>query len=89
MIGAQTAMLRPRYKTQRVLIVVRTYPTPAKPPSEVSCTAGKLADGEWRRLFPIPYRFHTQDRRFRKYQWIDVDITKASDPRPEASCRES
>jgi hypothetical protein len=77
-------MLKPRYETKRVLIVVRTYPTPAKKGVEVSCTAAITPEGEWRRLFPVPYRFLTQDRRFRKYQWIDVAITKASDPRPES-----
>lgn len=70
---------------RRVLIVVRTYPVPANKGSEVSCTAGVTSEGEWIRLFPVPYRFLQQDKRFTKYQWIDVDTTKAtSDSRPES-----
>src|SRR5260370_19334673 len=71
-------------ETKRALIVVRTYPTPAMKGVEVSCTAAITDQGEWLRLFPIPYRFLTHDQRFRKYQWIDVTVTKASDARPES-----
>lgn len=71
-------------ETKRALIVVRTYPTPATKGVEVSCTAAITNRGEWLRLFPIPYRFLTHDQRFRKYQWIDVTVTKASDARPES-----
>lgn len=71
--------------SKRVLITVRTYPIPAKADIEVSCTAGVADDGKWIRLFPIPYRFLEPDKRFKKYQWIDVDIIKASsDARPES-----
>jgi hypothetical protein len=69
---------------RRVLIVVRTYPTPAKKGVEVSCTAAITENGEWMRLFPIPYRFLDTDQRFRKYQWVEVGVKKASDARPES-----
>ena len=72
------------WKRKRVLITARTYPTPAKKGVEVSCTAGVTEDGEWIRLFPIPYRFLDWDKRFRKYQWIEVDVAKSSDHRPES-----
>jgi hypothetical protein len=68
------------WSTKRVLITVRTYPVPAQKGIEVSCTAGVTSDGEWIRLFPIPYRFLTADQRFTKYQWIEVAVT-----RPEAT----
>ncbi len=73
------------FEAKRALIVVRTYPTPAKQGIEVSCTAAITDKGEWLRLFPIPYRFLTADRKFRKYQWIDVQVSKAArDPRVES-----
>jgi hypothetical protein len=65
-------------QTKKALIVVRTYPTPAKQGVEVSCTAAITDDGEWLRLFPVPYRFLTPDKRFRKYQWIEVSVSKPS-----------
>jgi hypothetical protein len=76
-------MLSP-WKLERALIVVRTYPTPARKGVEVSCTAAVTADQRWLRLFPIPYRFLTPDRQFSKYQWIDVRVQKSSDSRPES-----
>lgn len=63
---------------------MRTYPTPAKKGVEVSCTAGITDDGQWIRLYPVPYRLMDYDKRFKKYQWIDLNVTKASDPRPES-----
>jgi hypothetical protein len=69
---------------KKALIVVRTYPTPAKSGVEVSCTAAITDKGEWLRLFPVPWRFLPEDQRFRKYQWVEVKVTKASDSRPES-----
>lgn len=70
---------------KEILIVVRTYPTPAKQGVEVSCTAGITRDGKWIRLYPVPYRFLEDDQRFHKYQWIEVSVRKAtSDARPES-----
>ena len=73
-----------QYERKRILITVRTYPTPARQGIEVSCTAGITEHGEWIRLFPVPYRFLSEDKRFRKYQWIEASVTKASDHRRES-----
>lgn len=74
----------PGWIAKRVLITVRTYPVPAQKNIEVSCTAG-ISDGQWIRLFPVPYRYLDYDKRFAKYQWIDVSVIKAAqDPRPES-----
>jgi len=74
----------PQWVRTKVLITVRTYPTPARKGIEVSCTAGVTDDRHWIRLFPVPYRFLSPDKRFRKYQWIELNVTKASDHRPES-----
>ena len=74
-----------RWIEKRVPIVVKTYPTPAMSGVEVSCTAGITEDDQWIRLFPVPYRFLDEDKRFARYQWITVNVTKArGDPRPES-----
>lgn len=58
---------------------------PAKKGIEVSCTGGITEDGKWIRLFPVPYRFLDGDKQFKKYEWIKVSVTKATnDPRPES-----
>jgi hypothetical protein len=73
------------WSTKRVLITVRTYPVPAHHGIEVSCTAGITSEGDWIRLFPVPYRFLAPDQRFTKYQWIDVQVTRPrADPRSES-----
>lgn len=72
------------YQKKRVLITVKTYPTPASKGAEVSCTAGITDDGKWIRLFPIPFRYMEGDKRFRKYEWIEVNAKKSTDPRNES-----
>lgn len=73
------------WERRRVFVTVRTYPVPARKGIEVSCTAGVTEDGRWIRLFPVPYRFLDEDRRFRKYQWIEASVRKAvGDARPES-----
>lgn len=74
-----------RWVKKKVLITVRTYPVPSKHSIEVSCTAGITDDGKWIRLFPVPYRFLDEDKRFTKYQYIEANVAKAeSDTRPES-----
>src|SRR6516164_1780351 len=73
------------WSTKHVLITVRTYPSPARKSAEASCTGGITAEGDWIRLFPVPYRLMDEERRFSKWQWIDVSVLKASgDTRPES-----
>lgn len=75
----------PLRETKKALIVVRTYPLPAASGVEVSCTAAITGDNKWLRLFPLPYRHLDRDKHFKKYQWIEVETTKASsDSRPES-----
>jgi len=70
---------------QRVLIAVKTYPTLSKKYLELSCTAGFREDGSWIRLYPIPFRLLEQEKRYKKYQWIEADIVKnKGDPRLES-----
>jgi hypothetical protein len=74
-----------RWIKKKVLITVRTYPNPSRKSVEVSCTAGIDEDGHWIRLYPIPWRLLDDDKRFRKYQLIEANVTKSeSDTRPES-----
>lgn len=74
----------PQPETKKALIVVRTYPTPAKNGAEVSCTAAITDKGEWLRLFPVPWRYLAVEQQFRRYQWVELTVTKAKDSRPES-----
>ena len=70
----------------KILIVVKTYPEISRKYTETVCTAGILADRKtFVRLYPIRFRYLEGAMQFKKYQWIQANITKAlSDPRPES-----
>jgi hypothetical protein len=73
------------WSRRKAVVVVRTYPAPARKGVEVSCTAAVSEQGEWLRLFPVPYRFLKKEQRFSKYQFIEANLKKAtSDTRPES-----
>lgn len=61
---------------EKVLIVVKTAPTPSIGHRETVCTAGITESGKWIRLYPLPYRYLDYYSRFSKYQWIEIEIEK-------------
>jgi len=69
----------------KVLITVKTYPLPSNKYEELVCTAGVLEDGRWIRIYPIPFRSLPRDKKFEKYEWIQLDLVRnTSDFRPES-----
>lgn len=69
----------------RVLIAVKTYPVLSQKHIELVCTAGFREDGSWIRIYPSPFRFLEDNQRYRKYQWIELDLKKnRKDKRPES-----
>ena len=75
------------YETTKVLITVMTYPHPSQNYQECVCTAGITENREWLRLYPIDHRYRPAHQRFRKYQWIQIDLAQrdpAKDNRPES-----
>lgn len=61
---------------RRVFIVVKTYPTISKTYDELVCTAGILDDGSWVRIYPLPFRKLDLEKRFAKYQWMAMPLSK-------------
>jgi len=76
-----------RYK---VLITVVTYPLPSRSYDELVCTAGVLENGEWIRIYPVPFGFLKglrSDGRLSsyKYTWLELDLQRRQDDfRPES-----
>ena len=69
----------------KVLIAVKTYPTLSEKYDELVCTAGFLEDGSWIRVYPIPFRKLDYEKRYKKWQWIELDLVKnTNDFRPES-----
>lgn len=72
-------------KKERILITVKTYPTLSSKYDELVCTAGLREDGSWVRIYPIPFRKIDFENRFKKYQWISLELVRnTSDFRPES-----
>ncbi|PKL28539.1 MAG: hypothetical protein CVV46_06075 [Spirochaetae bacterium HGW-Spirochaetae-2] len=72
---------------KKILITVKTYPIPANKYIETVCTAGITEDGDWIRIYPIKFRMLEQEKQFKKYEWIEVEVEKRSgklDRRPES-----
>ena len=70
---------------ERILIAVKAYPTLSKKYAELVCTAGFREDGSWVRIYPLPFRSLEDEKRFKKYQWIEIDLEKnPKDPRRES-----
>jgi hypothetical protein len=72
-------------RNTRILILCKTYPSPSGKHIETSCVAGMEDGGQLIRLFPVPFRLVSDDKQFKKWQWIEARITKAAnDHRPES-----
>lgn len=70
---------------EKILITVKTYPTLSKTYAELVCTAGVNEAGEWRRLYPVQFRQLHKEQQYRKFQWVEADISKSTrDARPES-----
>lgn len=71
--------------TEKIFVTVKTYPTKSNKYEELVCTAGIRENGEWVRLYPIPFRRMEEYQQFKRYTWIEVELAKAfNDPRPDS-----
>ena len=69
----------------KVLITVKAYPAISTKYGETVCTAGILENGDWIRIYPLPFRKLNYKDRFKKYEWIELDLIRnTSDFRPES-----
>jgi len=62
--------------TENILVIVKTYPTVSKKWGATVCTAGINESGEWRRLYPVPWKIFSNKGGFRKWDIINVKIKK-------------
>lgn len=75
-----------KWQRRKILIWGKTRPEISMSYREIVCTGGVFADTKRLvRLYPIPLRYLDDEKIFRKYQWIEADVTKSSsDARPES-----
>jgi hypothetical protein len=69
----------------KILITVKTYPSISTKYKELVCTAGFTENGNWIRIYPVPFRKLDYSTQYKKYDWIELDLEKnTSDFRPES-----
>ncbi|MBU2100465.1 hypothetical protein KKG83_03190 [Candidatus Micrarchaeota archaeon] len=61
---------------EKILVLAKTYPNLSRKYVETVCVAGITNKGEWRRLYPIPFRKLPFIQRFKKFEWIEVETIK-------------
>jgi len=68
-----------RWEKKRVLVTVTAYPEKSKKYGQVVCTIGLTEEGEWIRLYPVPFNVFSGPNKLRKYDWIEVYCRKAEE----------
>ena len=69
----------------RILITVKTYPKPSGKYGELVCTAGLLEGEKWIRIYPVNFKFLSNNSKYAKYSWIELDVIRnLKDFRPES-----
>lgn len=61
---------------KRIFILVKAYPTVSKHYRETVCTAGITESGSWVRLYPVRFRMLEDNKKYKKYTWINVDVKR-------------
>jgi hypothetical protein len=74
-----------RYEKRRVCVLVKAYPQPSQKYEETVCVAAVTEDHRLLRLYPVRFRHLDQSLRFNRFDWIELEMTRATeDPRPES-----
>ena len=68
-----------------LMVNCKTYPSVSGKYIETVCTGGVQPNGEFVRLYPIPYRFMNTSEKYRRWEVIRVQAYRDNrDPRPES-----
>ncbi len=75
------------YESERAVILIKAAPQTSSKHGETVCCAGITPYGEWRRLYPISFRFLTDDRKFSRWDVIEYRSSRPIDDRRDESRR--
>ena len=70
--------MRTKPETKRVLLTVKACPETSKTYGATLCTAGITEEGEWIRLYPVPFSLMMQET-IPRYSWIEVECFQDSE----------
>jgi hypothetical protein len=61
---------------KKILITVKTYPSISVKYDELVCTAGFDENGNWIRIYPVPFRKLDYNNQYKKYHWIEMNLVR-------------
>lgn len=64
---------------KKVLVTVKAYPEKSRKHGTTVCTAGITSEGEWIRLYPMPYSSFLGVNKIQRYDWIELECKKVTD----------
>ncbi len=67
------------WEKKKVLVTVKAYPEKSKKHGTVVCTAGITDEGDWIRLYPMPYSSFLGAQKIQRYDWIEAECEKVTD----------
>ncbi len=67
------------WKKIKVFVTVKAYPNLSQKYEETVCVAGITEEGNWIRMYPVPFRNLPINSRFKKYVWIEVEAEKSTE----------
>jgi hypothetical protein len=67
------------WEKKRVLVTVKAYPEKSKKYGCVFCVAGITDEGDWIRLYPMPFATFLGVRKIKKYDWIEAECKKVTE----------
>ena len=73
-----------RMTLERVLIAVKTYPRISAEHIETVCTGAINDQGQWRRIYPVEFRYLDDDKQYRIVDIVELGLEPSSDSRPES-----
>lgn len=68
-----------KWEKKKVLVTVKAYPEHSTKHGDVVCTAGITEEGDWIRLYPMPYTYFLSADKIQRYDWIEVECTRVTD----------
>ncbi|MBF0311191.1 MAG: hypothetical protein HQL56_16875 [Magnetococcales bacterium] len=70
---------------ERVLMLVKAMPHVGRERGELVCCAGVTEQREWRRQYPVRFRFLTDESMFQRWHWVEYHWRlPKGDRRPES-----
>jgi hypothetical protein len=72
--------------SSEVVILVKALPRPSKRYGETVCCAGVTSRREWKRLYPVRFRYLSADQRFNRWEKIQFQYRIPTHDRRAESC---